>query len=558
LAAGAVPTNSTRNSIQKKTRIEDIPDDATFKTSINVTASFDLSPLLSGDCNRGEDICNACEIDDIFVSRLREWRVAQISWCYPPPNDCSVILERVIRQADRVGPARRSLGTDSTATSFSDCVAALQSAWEDALGSVTELFLEGSTDMFTVTFLSSSTGAFDGGMRAAFFLNESEVSGSEQPCCLLEGINSHVMKRLSQMGVHFNALVPFGKDRGDQSTAPVLGPAVTVRSISLTGPTAIRGAVDCLAEFALVNPGVYAGSTPGLDLGQLSDSIVLPRIVSSRPFCHASIAEVQCTAAFFPRPQTGSNSSSSSSSSAAAGSILSSVALSGFVSTRALQALCGVLAAIASATASGRHARAPRDVIHQRCSDEEKHVDVSAIERLESRRAARLAAAESLSAELPVSIKDPFQLTATRPAIARAAVELREAATAAAAAAEREDSRVNRVHFSVSVAGTEGVSFVQERVVNAAASSEAPARVGSAVTLREVSWSRDRRMLSRTSADCSGLTDDGDSGYQVDLARLPEVQLLSDDELGRLRRAAEEYEATSVQLEPLRVYSKYA
>jgi hypothetical protein len=385
-----IPANAiTMNKIL----CEEVPDDTTLKSNIRIVANFDLTPLLGVT---SPIPCEDCVLSDAFARRQREWKVSQVVWCFPPSRDSSFVLEQAIAALSKDAMA---LGRSGNATMFANIdamkqlVSTFQMEWQEAMCSVLDLFLDRKVSGFTVSSVPSGLGsagtASNVDLAASFYLSTASTSpptSSSSSCsskngvnpalehfCAMSGANSIMLKRLIDMDIEFHILAPPGMSIDEvfgvepsrpasehsitsmssaemQSALNTVGLSRGAYTIIVSGSKGIRGAVDCIMERSLFNAmDVLKPNEGSTDTIRFGESVALPRIVSSKPFSHATIVECDVAEVNFHSQAVRTAKPPSGEGAVAAAGLEDSVTLRGLFDTACLQRLTALLVACAAA-----------------------------------------------------------------------------------------------------------------------------------------------------------------------------------------------------------------
>jgi hypothetical protein len=493
-----------------------IPDDATYKTELEIMSNFDASAIARPEDHfRSGSSAETGREEAILRTLLRRWAEAQVTWCHPHPySRRNVVPSRGFSRAE---------GSSSEAGA-ADSEAALAELVESVL-SVSQLFLEGKIDTFLLYTPGESTNRAS--ISANFLMDVVDPSsgsggeGGAAHCCVVTSVNTAMMRRLQARGAVFQVLVPYPylidsmygelnstHSQTERAAGPPLAYAsgvclhtlsprmlykIRVAERGSVGAGSIAAVVDEVLSFSLAQVAAEGG------MGIRSGKCAPLQIVSTKPFAHASVCEAALALVRIVHGLDATKSTNQLSAESRittlntdntkneGGGTSCRIVLRGYFTADAVQALASVMAALSMCAWAEKSNKGYGAVVRLGGGDDAMHDDAEFRDAvcsdpsfLQQRKRSRGGADRPAAAAL----KDPMQLTVSKRG---AGLASRETSSSSSSSSPEDTSAPV---FSITAREHVGVSFLSR--VSGAQKERLAAPAGSSLhqgfILQELSW----------------------------------------------------------------------
>ena len=507
---------------------QDIPDEATYKTEIEIISNFNVTSAFSPHSYGPQQQSN-WEADNIINTLHQRWKFTQTVWSYP-----QVEYPLSVYNENRVSEmlVQKAMMVDME-TKLSRCA--------EAVLSVSQLFFDNMLDTFLLYIPSES---FSRQQLAANFYKDMDVESSELVhSCVLKSVDASFMRRLKKRFVKFEVLASssnvYASTKSDEITTLsednyIPESSIPFESISSTSLYKVRvlhkcsvaAAIDVIMEysFAQFSSGASLKYTP-------------LQIVSSKPFSHSIVHEaVPTLMQHIGFPQGSERNDIQDTADLSPSSYR--ISFRGFISCEALDALAALLTALAlkfqQEKVSGLSSLIPlgRDVPDEQFFDSAPF-DPSFLKLRKSKM--------GKTTTIISGLKDPMQLTVAK----------RDSDILGISSSERTSaygSKNQYPSFRIVATGYVGVPFLSgvRDTQESKLSPHGEQCLYRGFLFKELSWNY-----------CGDIKNSNWCNYRIILMRQPLDKVVCVVNQNETESKCEE-EDCSIVLKPLNAYSKYA
>lgn len=355
ISAGTIQASALRNKTTGQgvafIQSAEIPDDATYKTEIEIAANFNCSGIFSKYFE-----CEQTGLPERIVELLRktheQWKEVQTVWCYPHPPDSFLALATNRDCKVTSGEKRNVIQTESACA-----------LWVTSVLSVSQLFLNGALDSFLIYSPREKDNVSKFSLSANFYIDLDPITSEKRHCCVIAGVSIFFMKRLQARGVVFEVMLShqtfdevfsealpknLSADISLDCEANFEGIAISRLSsgelykLRVLRKESIKAAVDLIMDHSVSK--ILEGISAGVDA-------ILPQVVSPRPFSYAFAMEASLVSSKVLSAETLMESAAAHRNGTLSVETVPGrswrTVLRGYFSTDALQALAALMTVVA-------------------------------------------------------------------------------------------------------------------------------------------------------------------------------------------------------------------